>query len=315
MLFTSGAWCQELNSLAPEDRVTPELYATGFLGNSGILIDQAGNLFATNYRREGTLGRISTELKAEILTDLAVSKSGEAQTVDPTRLALDREGRLLVTDAATGRLLRVDPEDATTTVIAERTNGRQFTSLYGVTLDRSGNIYFSEPSETEAGKPSGTIYKHSVATQKSTVLITEIDTPTGLAISAAGDWISLAESGTGLIHIYDLKKQDSDSAEELALVTSLNLKNLLKMSDDSEAPRVSDIVFDQKKQLYICLWDTGQVLVVDSTTGNRLRLYTTGGKNISSCALHKGALYVSIPDKEAIFRLKINAPAAISSTP
>lgn len=315
LLFTSPAWCQEPNSLAPEDRVTPELYATGFVGNSGIIIDQAGNLYATNYRYEGTLGRISTDFKAEILKDLAASKPGETVTVDPTRLALDREGRILITDAATGRLLRVDPEDATTTVLAERTNGRHFTSLYGISIDRSGNIYFSEPTETEEGKPSGTIYKHSVATQKTTVLLTGIDTPTGIAISAEGDWISIAESGTGMIHMYDLKKQNSASPIDQALISSFDLKKLLELPEDSEAPRISDLVIDQKKQLYICLWDTGQVLVVDGTTGKRIRLYATGGKNISSCALYKGALYVSVPDKEAIFRLKINAPAAISSTP
>ena len=50
----------ERAELPRADKITPQLYATGFETADGLALDSKGNLFVSGYRGNGNIGRIST---------------------------------------------------------------------------------------------------------------------------------------------------------------------------------------------------------------------------------------------------------------
>ena len=65
------------------------------------------------------------------------------------------------------------------------------------------------------------------------------------------------------------------------------------------------LIFDEAGRLYVAMWSTGQINVIDVDSGKIIRQYDAGGEKSTNCHFHGGYLYTTVAAKEAVFRLKL----------
>lgn len=113
-------------------------------------------------------------------------------------LVLDAEGRLLLCQHGDRRVARLNDDGRTFTTLADRFEGRRFSSPNDLCVDRAGNIYFTDPpyglaksavQETEFNgvyrrSPDGTV----------TLISRELERPNGIALSVDERTLYVANS-------------------------------------------------------------------------------------------------------------------------
>lgn len=295
--------CLACGEIAYSDEITTpatspcELFATGLAGHTAICCDEQGSVLATNYRHLGSVGKISEADGATLLFDAPLAADqGEASSL--VGIALDDDERILVLDSQTGRVLRYMPETQAVTTLADRIQGRRFDSLFAIDIGPGGNIYFSEPERATGADATGSLYRFDVVTNRPLLLAEGLDQPTGICLNSSGKSLYVAESGRGQISVYGINQQDG-SAEKVAAYF-LNL--LLDVDDAKEIGRLGHIAIDRRNWLYVSLWDRGEVVVIDTTTGKLVEVISCHSDSIFGLALWQDALLMSIPEKEAIYR-------------
>jgi sugar lactone lactonase YvrE len=297
----SQVFADDLAELPESHSVTPELYATGFEFAEGPAVDKSGNLFVVNYRRAGTIGRITPNGEASIWCDLVEAVPVDDRITRANGLKVDSENRLIVADAGAGRLLRVSSDGQQIEVLADRCEGARFHSINDVALDTEGNIYFSDPGGSSAESPTGSVYRFDIGTKKTTLLATDMAFPNGLAVSPDQEKLCVAESQAYRILSFDL--QTDGTVKNPKVVIEFPLENLGNVRGGRFDP--DGMVFDKQGRLYVAMWVGGVINVVDIETGTLLRQYKAGGLKATNCHFHSDYLYVTVAAKEAVFRLKL----------
>ncbi|MBS0322183.1 MAG: SMP-30/gluconolactonase/LRE family protein [Proteobacteria bacterium] len=126
----------------------------------------------------------------------------------------DRQGRLVTCEHGARRVTRTE-YDGTTTVLADRYQGRPLNSPNDVVVRGDGSVWFSDPPfgvlgdyEGHAADPElGThVYRVDGATGAMTAVCTAIERPNGLAFSPDEKLLYIVESGhvPRRIHVYDV---------------------------------------------------------------------------------------------------------------
>jgi sugar lactone lactonase YvrE len=265
-------------------------------------------LYAANYRRLGTIGRITVDGAASIWCDLRQLSPVEGRQVRAGGMKVDVEGRLIVADAGGGRLLRVAATGQQVEVLADRFEGSRFISVSDVALDLKGNIYFTDAgalvSET-ADKLAGAIYRYDIQTKKIARLASGLACPNGLAVSPDQMYLCVAESQRFRILLFDANTNAG---------TLLNQRVLIAFPYETRGNVVTGqfvpdgMVFDAQGRLYVAMWYGGVINVIDVPSGKLVRQYDAGGSQATGCHFSGAYLYVTVAAKEAVFRLKIDVP-------
>ncbi len=300
-----AAWAdavgEEHADLPPSHSVDPELAATGLAFAAGPALNGAGDLFVANYRELGTIGRITADGTASILADLHTLVPMNGRIPQANGLKLDSVGRLLVADVGGGRLLRVSPCGSQLEVLAERAEGKRFEDINDVALDLRGNIYFTNPGDSTADDPTGSVYRYDVRTGRTTLLATGLAYPTGIAVTVDQERLCVAESRQYRVVMYDLTEDG----------TAENRRVLVDFPDETRGAFVggkfdpAGMVVDTRNRLFVAMWRGGVINVVDVDTGLLIRQYDAGGGRATNCHFHNGYLYTTVAAKEAVFRLKL----------
>ena len=285
----------------PADRVKPQLYATGFEFAEGPALDDAGNLFVVNYRGNGNIGRIAPDGTAAIFCDLNELVPVEGRKVQANGLKIDKQGRLLASDVGTGRLLRIAADGKSAEVLADQWDGKPLNSVNDVALDIKGNVYFSDPGGSSAQKPIGSIYRYNAATGKVDRLGAGLAYPNGLGVTPDQRRLCLSESGQFRILIFEIKADGTLDNHKVLVDFAKPAQK-----DVAAGEFVPDgMIFDEAGRLYVAMWSTGQINVIDVDSGKIIRQYDAGGEKSTNCHFHGGYLYTTVAAKEAVFRLKL----------
>jgi len=288
--------------LPPSHSVTPELCATGFAFAEGPTFDVQGNLYVVNYRELGTIGRITPDGTASIWCDLNKASPVEGRKVQANGLKVDSEGRLIAADAGGGRVLRISPDGQQVEVLADRCDGVRFDAINDVALDRTGNIFFTDPGNSSAEKPTGSVYRYDIGTKKTTRLATGLAYPNGIGVTPDQRHLCVGESDRYRLLIFDLDAATSVARGPRVLIDfpQQTQGNILggKFVPDG-------FVFDDAGRLYVAMWVGGVVNVVDVRSGALLRQYNAGGPQATNCHFQGSYLYTTVAAKEAVFRLKL----------
>ena len=293
-LLTSKAPAQQSLSAGVSPAV--QLFATGVLDNAALAVDSRGDLLVTNYRRPGTVGRISPAQGASVLWELDSAELPAAEPIFLVGLAVDDDQRLLALDSHLGRLLRWNPGTEMVQVLAERYEGRRFDSLFAVAVDRRGNIDFAEPERSGTSGASGALYRYDVVTHRISPLSVELAQPTGLCLSLTGNQLFLAESGETRIVVWDLTAESAETARR-----SISVLKLLGVDDATEVGHLAHLTTDRRGWIYVALWDRGEVAVIDPRQETLLGIIPSNGRQVFGIALRHDALLMSVPEKEAIY--------------
>lgn len=114
--------------------LTPEGSFTG--GIEGPACDAQGNIFAVNFQREGTIGRVTPEGKAELFVELPAGSVGNG-------IRFDRQGMMYVADYTRHNVLKIDPQTRSVSVFAHEDRMNQPND---VAIGPDEMLYASDPN-------------------------------------------------------------------------------------------------------------------------------------------------------------------------
>jgi gluconolactonase len=128
-------------------------------------------------------------------------------------MAYDRQGRLIVCEHATSRLVRREL-DGTWGTLAERYQGQELNSPNDVIVARDGTIFFTDPPYGRTNAFVGElrdvplkvcgVYRLDPETAELTLLIDELDGPNGLCLSLDETELYVNDTEHGSIHRFEL---------------------------------------------------------------------------------------------------------------
>ena len=134
--------------------------------------------------------------------DLAGNQSIFRQNAGSNGLMFDRENRLVICEASSRRVTRLE-KDGRLTVLAEKYKGKRFNQPNDLTMDSHGRIYFSDPQygerdsmemlDAEGRKVEG-VYRIDPDGKVSRIITHEVDRPNGLVITPDDKFLYVADN-------------------------------------------------------------------------------------------------------------------------
>ena len=273
--------------LPPATKVIPESVISPVEQSGGLAFSAEGDLFFANFEKEGRIGRfkIGSKQIPEVFIDLTewVSPIGDF-SVRAEGLRVDTQGRLLVADAGTGKLLRISPSAHKLEVLADSYDGYRFGSVKDLAIAPNGDLFVSSPH-------TGTIYRVRPDIGYVGILNDDLVRVEGLAVSPNGKQLVAAEPDASRVVVYDIP-------EDLILVDSWTL---VDFSPSGVEPR--GIVFDEEGRLFLALGDLNEVRAFDLDLGIEIARYNAGGE-AESISYWNGSLFIGGGEKIRRLRLR-----------
>jgi sugar lactone lactonase YvrE len=274
-------------NLPPSENVIAEGLISPLKHSGGLAFSTEAELFFANYEKEGCIGKfkIDSDDPPEVFIDLSewVSATGNS-VVRAEGLRVDKENRLLVADAGTGKLLRISPSAHKLEVLADSYDGYRFGSVKDLAISPNGDLFVSSPH-------SGTIYRVRPEMGYVGILNDDLVKVEGLAVSPNGKQLVAAEPDASRVVVYDIP-------EDLILVDSWTL---VDFSPSGIEPK--GVAFDENGRLFLALGNLNEVRAFDLDLGIELARYNAGGE-ADSITYWNGSLYIGGGDKIRRLRLR-----------
>lgn len=254
-------------------RETADLLPEGTFTNGieGPATDKAGNLYAVNYGKEGTIGIVRPDGSHECFVTLPEGSTGNG-------IRFNKAGDMLVADYTGHNILKVDMQ---TKAISTYAHESRMNQPNDIALAPSGNIYASDPDwPNQKGQlwlitPDG----------KVTLLESDMGTTNGIDVSPNGKKLYVNESAQLKVWVYDIKPDGT-------------LKNK-QLFHTFEGFGMDGIRCDVKGNLYLCRYDKGTVAVINPK-GKLIREIQLKGKkpsNITFGGPDNRRCYVTLQDR------------------
>ncbi len=203
-------------------------------GIEGPSCDRDGNLFAVNFERRGTVGRVDRDGNAEVYLTLPENGVGNA-----TRF--DRHGSMFIADHVNHRILKVAPGSRECTIYAEEPSMFQPNDL---TITADGTIFASDPDWKQGG---GRIWRIDHI-GRCEIVVNDLKLPNGVETSPDGQKLYVALTEAAEIIVFDIKE-----AKQLS-----NQKSLIRF----ETHLVDGIRCDVEGNLFVARYGSGTIAVV-----------------------------------------------------
>lgn len=186
---------------------------------------------------------------------------------------LDREGRIISCQHKARNLIRIE-KDGSTTVLAERFDGKRFNSPNDVAVLSDGTLWFTDPpwGLTEPHEiPGHWVYKLDPKTGQVEVVVKNLAMPNGIVFSPDESRIYIADTGGNKRHPDPKfhKLPASIQCHEITKDGKLG-KKFFQIDSGSDGMAV-----DEKGNLY-------------TTHGGKVHVYTADGKELEQIAVPEG---------------------------
>jgi len=158
--------------------LTPEGSFTA--GIEGPACDAQGNVYAVNFQRQGTIGRVAPDGRAEISVDLPAGSIGNG-------IRFDRQGIMYVADYTKHNVLRIDPKTRAVSVLAHEDRMSQPNDL---AIGPDNTLYASDPNWK---KGTGQLWRIDRA-GRVTRLADSLGTTNGIEVSPDGRTLYVNET-------------------------------------------------------------------------------------------------------------------------
>lgn len=149
-------------------------------GVEGPACDGRGNVFAVNFQREGTIGRVAPDGKAELFVELPAGSVGNG-------IRFDRQGAMYVADYPRHNVLRVDPKTRAIVVFAHEDRMNQPNDL---AIGPDEMLYASDP---DWKRGTGQLWRID-RSGKVTRLAAEMGTTNGIEVDPEGKTLYVNET-------------------------------------------------------------------------------------------------------------------------
>ena len=277
LLFFTEAFAEELFKATPLTK--PGEFTKGI---EGPACDKAGNVFAVNFKEQGTIGRVSPDGKGEVFLTLPEGSTGNG-------IRFDKKGNMFIADYPKHNVLRVDAKTMKLTVLAHEPRMNQPNDL---AIDAKGNLYASDPSWA---KVTGQLWRISKK-GKVKLLADDMGTTNGIEVSPDGKTLYVNESRQRNIWAFSIKKDGS--VEE---------KRLLKKFEDHG---FDGMRCDAKGNLYVTRHGKGTVVIL-SPEGKILKEVDVLGANPSNLCFggpDGRTVYVTEVEHTRIVQFRVEHP-------
>ena len=203
-------------------------------GIEGPAVNSEGFLFAVNFEKEGTIGRVDKTGKGEIYINLPEGSIGNG-------IRFDKEGNMFVADYMGHKVYRFKKNTRSPEIWAQDSTMNQPNDL---ALSPNGTIYLSDPNWSES---TGQLWMVG-PDRKMLLLESDMGTTNGVEVSPDGKNLYVNESVQRVIWKYDIVEDG-----KLA-----NKQKFFSFDDFG----LDGMRCDVKGNLYITRYDKGTVLIV-----------------------------------------------------
>ena len=149
-------------------------------GIEGPACDAAGNIYAVNFAKQQTIGRVSPKGKGEVFVALPGKSTGNG-------IRFDRAGTMFVADYVGHNILKVDPKTRAVTVHAHNAEMNQPNDL---AIAADGTLYASDPNWKDGGGQLWRIDTDGTVSR----LAKDMGTTNGIEVSPDGKTLYVNES-------------------------------------------------------------------------------------------------------------------------
>jgi gluconolactonase len=159
-------------------------------GIEGPACERNGNIFAVNFAKQQTIGKITPSGSGEIFVELPGKSTGNG-------IVFDSAGMMYVADYVGHNVLRIDPENRQITVFAHDSRMNQPNDL---AIAPDGTLYASDPNWKA---DTGQLWRID-REGRTTLLATNLGTSNGIEVSPDGKTLYLNESIQRNVWVFDL---------------------------------------------------------------------------------------------------------------
>lgn len=251
-------------------------------GIEGPAVDVSGALYAVNFAREGTIGKVDISGTASLFIELPNGSIGNG-------IRFNSRGDMFIADYTNHNILKVAMASKQLTVHANQPTMNQPNDI---AIDSKDRLYASDPNWK---KSTGNIWRIDV-NGKVSLLEGNMGTSNGIEVSPNDKKLYVNESVQRKVWSYDL----SDSG------TVTNKKLLIEFPDFG----MDGMRCDVDGNLYICRHGKGTVVKV-SPEGKVLQEIVLTGKNPSNIAFggkDGRTAYVTLQDQGNIETFRVDKP-------
>ncbi|BAO75512.1 SMP-30/gluconolactonase/LRE family protein [Winogradskyella sp. PG-2] len=246
-------------------------------GIEGPAVDSKGNLYAVNYKEEGTIGVVNSKGKASLFTKLPKGSIGNG-------IRFDENDNMYVADYTSHNILLIKKGTTKALVYAHDSTMNQPNDL---AISPNGILYASDPNwKNETGK------LWMAKDQKLHLLEKNMGTTNGIEVSPDGRRLYVNESVQKKVWIYDI-----------SLDGSVKNKRLFASFNDFG---LDGMRCDEKGNIYVCRYGKGTIAIL-SPTGvflKEIRLKGMKPTNITFSNDYKKC-YITIADRGCVEVVKL----------
>lgn len=163
------------------------------VGIEGPACDNNGHIFAVNFQKQGTIGRVSPDGSGEVFVTLPAGSVGNG-------IRFDKDGHFYVADYPQHSILKVDVTTREVTRLAHNDRMNQPNDL---AIAPDGTLYASDPSWSEG---TGQLWRID-ADGRTTRLATDMGTTNGIEVSPDGGILYVNESVQRNVWAFDITEQ------------------------------------------------------------------------------------------------------------
>jgi gluconolactonase len=253
-----------------------------FISPEGPVVDKAGILYAVNFARKGTVGRIMPSGEGEVFVQLPSRSIGNG-------IRFNSSGEMFIADYVNHNILKLDIESKAISVFAHEP---KMTQPNDIAIDSKDRLYASDP-DFKAGK--GKIWRID-ADGKVVLLDSTLGTANGIEVGPGDKTLYVNETVQRKVWAYDLSAEGDISNKRL----------LIEFEDFA----MDGMRCDVKGNLYIARHGKGTVVKV-SPTGKVLQEITLIGKtptNLCFGGKDGRTIYVTVKDNENIESFLVDEP-------
>ena len=251
-------------------------------GIEGPATDSAGNVYAVNFAKQGTIGIVTPQGKGSVFVTLPEGSVGNG-------IRFDRSGFMLIADYAQHNVLRIDMQTKDIKVFAHEPTMSQPNDL---TIAPDGTLYASDP---DWAKSTGRLWR--ISTKGEVVQVAgEMGTTNGIEVSPDGKRLYVNESVQRNVWSFDI-----------AADGRLSNKSLLKQFPDHG---FDGMRCDVDGNLYITRYGKGTVAVL-SPKGEVVREIDVLGKSPSNLCFggpDGRTVYVTEVEHRQVVTFRVDKP-------
>ncbi|HEX9828442.1 MAG TPA: SMP-30/gluconolactonase/LRE family protein [Flavobacteriaceae bacterium] len=239
-------------------------------GIEGPAVDSQGNLYAVNYKKDGTIGIVNKKGESTLFATLPDGSIGNG-------MRFDKGDNMYIADYTKHNILRIKKGTTEAIVYAHDPILNQPNDI---AISPNGTLYASDPNWE---KETGNLWM--VSDGKFILLEKNMGTTNGIEVGPNGKKLYVNESAQRNIWVYDI---ESDG--------TVNNKKLFKSFTNFG---MDGMRCDIRGNLYVCRYDKGTVVVL-SPNGEIIREITLKGKkptNIAFGGKDKKQCFITVSDR------------------